>query len=37
MVHFFRQKLEDYIHSCNHQRIKLKFKGMSPSYRVHAA
>lgn len=33
----FKQELEDYIHYYNHQRIKLKLKGMSPvNYRVHA-
>ncbi|MCM3674823.1 IS3 family transposase, partial [Peribacillus simplex] len=33
----FKQELEEYIHYYNHQRIKVKLKGMSPvDYRVHA-
>ncbi|WP_260289026.1 IS3 family transposase, partial [Peribacillus aracenensis] len=33
----FKQELEDYIYYYNHQRIKVKLKGMSPvDYRVHA-
>lgn len=32
----FKQELEEYIHYYNHQRIKVKLKGMSPvDYRVH--
>jgi transposase InsO family protein len=33
----FKKELEEYIHYYNHQRIKVKLKGMSPvDYRVHA-
>ncbi|SNT42212.1 putative transposase [Bacillus sp. OK838] len=33
----FKQELEKYIHYYDHQRIKVKLKGMSPvDYRVHA-
>ncbi|MFB7638253.1 IS3 family transposase [Peribacillus butanolivorans] len=33
----FKQELAEYIHYYNHQRIKVKLKGMSPvDYRVHA-
>ena len=31
----FKQELEEYIHYYNHQRIKVKLKGMSPvDYRI---